>query len=73
MTQWWRVKPPLDSEFLVLVAGGRVVTSTPSEERRERPSRLPSRKYDYTTVGDRWDETRKSLEERQFTCTMETL
>ena len=57
---WWRVQPPIDAEFLVLVIGGRVVVRTGVG------------KF-FVAVGDRWDETRKVLEKAQFTCTMESV
>lgn len=56
MTRWWRVKPPIDSEFLVLVVDGRMAVYT--------------REYGLFDVGDRWGEIRKRLETAQFVCTM---
>jgi len=56
VTQWWRVKPPIDSEFLVLVADGLVAVYT--------------REYELFDVGDRWRDVRKRLEESQFACVM---
>jgi len=54
---WWKVKPPIiDSEFLVLVIEGRVVTST--------------RRQWFFAVGDKWDSVRQMLEKAGFTCVM---
>lgn len=58
MMQWWHVTPPIDAEFLVLVAAGRVVTRT-------GVGRF------FVPVGDRWADVRKWLEEHQFACVME--
>lgn len=56
---WWKVKPPIDSVFLILVAGGRIVTFT--------------RSYGgLTLVGAKWSSARKALEANGFKCTMET-
>lgn len=55
---WWRVKPPIDSEFLVLVVGGRVAVSH------------GNRGASIFRIGDRWSEVRKKLEDHQFVCTM---
>lgn len=55
--QWWRVKPPIDSEFLVLVVNDRVAVLT--------------RDYGLFEIGDRWGSTRWTLENAQFVCVVE--
>ena len=55
--QWYRVKPPIDSEFLILVVNGRIVVTT----RWYGP---------LFEVGDRWLEAQKTLEDAQFVCTV---
>lgn len=57
MSCWWCVKPPLDSEYFVLVVNDRVAVYT--------------RDYGLFTCGDRWRDARKRLEDAQFTCVME--
>lgn len=57
--QWWRVKPPIDSEFLVLVVNDRVAVLT--------------RDYGLFEIGDQWEyDARRRLSVADFTCTMET-
>jgi len=57
MTQWWRVEPPIDSGFLVLVVNGRIAVA--------------QQHYVLFKIGDRWPDARKALEEAQFVCVME--
>lgn len=53
---WWRVKPPIDSEFLVLVVCGRVANA--------------SRLCDFALVGAAWKKVRLEFERHGFVCTM---
>jgi hypothetical protein len=53
----WKVKPPIDSEFLVLVVNGRVVVYT--------------REYNLFAVGDRWVDVRRTLINAQFSSHVE--
>jgi hypothetical protein len=57
MGQWWRVKPPIDSEFMVLVVSGRVAAF--------------QRSYYLFSVGDLWADARRMLDKSQFTYEFE--
>jgi hypothetical protein len=59
MGQWWRVKPPIDSEFLVLVVAGRVAVAGRAHA------------YGLFEVGDRWVTAQQKLKKAQFTCVEE--
>jgi len=50
MGQWWRVKPPTQNSFLVLVVAGRVAAI-------DHAHRL-------IDIGDSWPELRQELERR---------
>jgi hypothetical protein len=55
-TVWWKVKPPIDDEFLVLVVEGRVAVA--------------QKFYGLISIGEPWKSARRELESYQFKCVM---